>query len=137
MDGTMARRNGNQSLAGAIVRLALAGELERNGKLTMRAKLRAANEASLVVLLPVQLAMAHAGDAGTDGAWPTQQEYAVWWKVTERTAQREWARYRQLLGAEADPYALAKAIYAEYSTRLRERDLSVAYDAPETLLAAV
>jgi hypothetical protein len=93
--------------------------------------------ATKVVEIPVMLAIAHANGAGTDDEWPTQQEYADYWGFDERTAQRQWALYRSVLGAEADPVAVAQAIHRDYTARLRKRDaVAVAFDVPASLLVA-
>ena len=96
--------------------------------------MRATKLAAAAVSLPVQLAIATEQGAGADG-WPTQLEYAAWWKTSERSAQREWATFRKVFGPDADPYELAQLIAANYRTRLRDQDVSVAYDVPAELAA--
>lgn len=50
--------------------------------------------------------------------WPTQVEYATFWKVSERTAQREWARVKEAFPGEDGPERLARHVYAELGDRL-------------------
>jgi hypothetical protein len=93
--------------------------------------LKQMQRATKVVEVPVMLAIAHADGAGTGDEWPTQSEYAEWWGFDLRTAQRQWALYHQVLGEDADPREVAKAIHDKYSARLRKRDaVTVVLDVP-------
>jgi hypothetical protein len=105
------------SLIGVATLKAIEPVVNAGKKPGARDWMRASKLAAQAVLLPVQLAIANAHGAGADG-WPTQQEYAAWWKISERSAQREWAEFRQVFGAEADPYDLAQRIAANYGARL-------------------
>jgi len=75
--------------------------------------------------------------AKSDNGFPTQAGYATYWKQSERSAQREWERFRKAFPGEDGPERLARAIVAEYSRRLAEReDPSMAYSLPATLLTS-
>lgn len=50
--------------------------------------------------------------------WPTQVEYAERWNMSERSAQREWARFKEAFPNEDGPERLARHVYAEISERL-------------------
>ena len=119
-------------MARLIVQDAEARGVEPRARLT--AQLRLSRRAIEVAQIPIQLAIAHADGAGTGNAWPTQVEYATYWSVTERTAQRQWALFRSVFGG--DPYPLAEHIYTRYSASVRNRELSIAFDMPASLLAA-
>jgi hypothetical protein len=54
------------------------------------------------------------------GHWPSQAEYARYWNLKERTAQRHWAQFRDAFPGEETPERLAKLIFAEYQGRLSE-----------------
>ena len=107
---------------------------ERVGRIQV---LKQIQRATKIVEVPVMLAIAHANGAGTGDEWPTQAEYAEFWGFDLRTAQRQWALYRDVLGPEAEPLAVAKAIHNDYTARLRKRDaVTVVLDVPASLLAA-
>jgi hypothetical protein len=125
----------NGKPAGIVVSI-YPGIVRVEGRLDPLLALKLTRRAVEVVEIPLMLAIAHANGAGTDDEWPTQIEYAEFWKVTERTARRQWALYRTVFGPDADPYVLAKLMYAEYSARIRKRDFTVAFQAPASLLAA-
>jgi len=61
------------------------------------------------------------------GHWPTQPEYAAFWKITDRTAQRQWARFRQAFPDESSPDRLARLLQSEMGKRMAERDSSAAF----------
>lgn len=129
----------SDSLLGIATLRAIEPVVQSGKKPDWRDWLRATKAAADAVQLPVLLAIAHENKAGggdrADG-WPSQKEYAAWWKLSERSMQREWALYRRVFGAEADPYEAAKAIYANYTSRIRAQDVSVVYDVPAALVAA-
>lgn len=56
------------------------------------------------------------------GHWPTQPEYAAFWKITDRTAQRQWARFRQAFPDESSPDRLARWMVSELGRRMADRD---------------
>jgi hypothetical protein len=65
-------------------------------------------------------ALAHA--AHKLGRWPSQQEYAEYWKITDRTAQREWARFREVFPGAESPDDLARYLASELGKRMANRD---------------
>lgn len=83
----------------------------------------------------VALAIAALRGAATDGGWPTQAEYATYWKITERTAQREWALFRQAFPNETSPDRLARWLTVEYRRRLEQGDTSLVLSLPADALA--
>ena len=71
----------------------------------------------------------------SENGFPTQAEYARYWKQSERSAQREWDRFRKAFPNEEGPERLAKLLVTQYSKRLREReDPSIAFSLPATVL---
>jgi hypothetical protein len=94
------------------------------------------------ITLAVSLAVAQIRGVGEDGGWPTQVEYAGEFGMTERNAQREWARYRQVFGPQADPRELAGALLGVFPAQLArlaelnqvEEGLDLAVSAPADLL---
>lgn len=71
----------------------------------------------------------------SENGFPTQAEYAAYWKQSERSAQREWERFRKAFPQEEGPERLAKLLVAEYSRRLAEReDPSIAFALPASVL---
>jgi hypothetical protein len=72
------------------------------------------------------------------GRWPTQVDYAQYWKTSERTAQREWQRVEDVFG-EGQLDALARHIASELGHRLADRNAQAAacsVSMPPQLLAA-
>jgi hypothetical protein len=130
----MPRLPARDSLIASATQRAIEAQIEAGRKPGVRDWARASKAAADAVALPVAIAIAYEAGAGADG-WPSQLEYAAWWKVSERSAQREWATFRRVFGESVDPYELAQAIYANYRSRLRQQDVSVAYDLPSALLA--
>lgn len=113
------------------------GELSPEKAEKLFAQTEAAVTAARALQAPLGLAMARAlgADGSADGDWPNQAEYAEFMGVDERTAQREWARFKAVFD-DADPLPLAKLIYADYQARLRDRDYTVIYDVPARLAVA-
>ena len=73
-----------------------------------------------------------------DDGFPTQLDYAAYWKLSERTAQREWSLFKKAFPGEESPERLARWLPSEYASRLSKReDATVAFsaEAPATLLA--
>jgi Txe/YoeB family toxin of Txe-Axe toxin-antitoxin module len=66
--------------------------------------------------------------------FPTQAEYANYWKQSERSAQRDWERFRKAFPGEDGPERLARALVTDYSRRLSHQDPSVAFAMPATVL---
>lgn len=76
----------------------------------------------------------------SDEGFPSQLDYAAYWKLSERTAQREWALFKKAFPGEESPERLARWLMSEYASRLSKRqDASVAFsaEAPATLLTPV
>lgn len=71
-------------------------------------------------------ALAYAAHELNLGRWPTQVEYAAYWKMPERTAQREWALFRQAFPGEESPDRLARHIAAELGKRIAQRETTAA-----------
>lgn len=70
--------------------------------------------------------------------WPTQADYAAYWKITDRTAQREWALFRRAFPGEDGPDRIAQAIvHQQGARRVAENPASVmSLPAPPALTAA-
>lgn len=77
---------------------------------------KAFNTASKAMLTAVSLAYVAAQQDG----WPTQEQYARFWNVTDRTAQREWALFRQAFPTEPGPDRVAKMIFESNGRRLAQ-----------------
>lgn len=104
--------------------------LRAQGYSTIRA-VKAASDA-LTTVGALAIAAAH-----SDNGFPTQAEYAAYWKQSERSAQREWRRFKDAFPGEEGPERLARLLVAEYSRRLAEReDPSIAFSLPASLVAA-
>lgn len=73
----------------------------------------------------------------SENGFPTQAEYAAYWKQSERSAQREWNQFRKAFPDEEGPERLAKVLLSQYTRRVAEReDPSVAFSLPASVLAA-
>jgi hypothetical protein len=68
--------------------------------------------------------------------YPTQAEYAEYWKITDRTAQREWALFRRAFPEEESPERLAQWLRAEMSKRIDQHTSALAVAAPPDLQLA-
>lgn len=55
------------------------------------------------------------------GRFPTQAEYADYWDMSERKAQREWATFRRAFPTEDSPERLARWLLSEISTRIEAK----------------
>lgn len=99
--------------------------LRHSGLGSMRANVAAA-EACAVIL---KLAEARAAL----GSWPSQADYAKHWRISERSAQREWAKFRRGFPNETDPERLARWLYSEVSDRL-DRTSVLTVTAPRDLV---
>ena len=84
-------------------------------------QLKATKKAAEAVATLACLAIAAEKGGAADGGWPTQAEYAAYWKLSERQAQREWQLVKRAFPGEDGPDRLAKALWVEYRTRLIER----------------
>ncbi len=73
----------------------------------------------------------------SENGFPTQAEYAAYWKQTERSAQRDWQRFREAFPTEESPERLARWLVSEYGKRLTEReDPGFAFSLPASVLTA-
>ena len=102
-------------------------------------QLRATKEAAEAVSTIGCLAIAHNMGAGEGGRWPTQYEYAAYWKVTLRRAEREWALVRRAFPGEKGPDRMAKIVALEFARRLESSGPGAAFSVPyagEVALAA-
>jgi hypothetical protein len=59
--------------------------------------------------------------------WPTQREYAKYWKLPQRTAEKQWADWRKAFSFlnEQTPDRMARAVANEYQGQLRKRDATM------------
>ena len=130
------------NLAGAVLRLVLMatrsqtlGEvaflnLQAKGYGRIRAMKKAAEALTTVSCLAIAASRSENG-------FPTQAQYAAYWKQNERSTQRDWERFREAFPGEKGPERLAKALVAEYSRRLSQHeDPGFAFSLPATLLTA-
>ena len=104
--------------------------------------LRAAGYSTVRAMKGAADALATAGTlaiaaAHSDNGFPTQAEYAAYWKQSERSAQREWERFRKAFPQEDGPERLAKILLSQYTRRVSEReDPSIAFALPASVLTA-
>lgn len=70
------------------------------------------------------------------GRWPTQTEYAEWWKITDRSVQREWALVRQAFPGEESPERLARWVLSEVSSRIEEPSSALSVPMPASVAFA-
>jgi len=96
----------------SIIELAIRN-LVAGGMSPTKASLKGAQAAVLV------WALGHA--AHELGRWPTQAEYAAFWGISERTAQREWVLFGQAFPGEQSPERLARHIVAELGKRIGDK----------------
>jgi hypothetical protein len=68
--------------------------------------------------------------------WPNQAEYASFWEISERQAQREWARFREAFPTEESPERLARWLYSEVASRIEDRSSVLSVTAPPELQPA-
>jgi hypothetical protein len=86
--------------------------------------------------LAVAIALAICAADHEDG-WPDQTEYAAYWRISERSAQREWAQFREAFPDSAGPEQLARYIHAEVGRKLKRNAASAfSLPAPAALAAA-
>jgi len=84
----------------------------------MRATVNAGKICTMIVCLAIA--------ARELGHWPSQADYADYWKQSLRSAQREWALFHRAFPDEKSPDRIAQRLFAEMSARL---------DDPKTPLA--
>lgn len=71
------------------------------------------------------------------GSWPNQTEYAEFWGISERTAQREWAAFRNGFPDEESPERLARWLYSEVSEKIANKAAALTVEVkPEVLQPA-
>jgi hypothetical protein len=58
----------------------------------------------------------------SENGFPTQADYAKFWKQTERSAQRDWQRFREAFPSEESPERLARWLVSEHGPLLAKRD---------------
>jgi len=68
--------------------------------------------------------------------WPTQAEYADYWRISERSAQREWAVFREAFPGEDSPERLARWMLSEMSARIEDQSSALTVTAPADLIPA-
>lgn len=90
--------------------------------------LKASEKASEILTTAACLAIATHRGAADDGGWPTQAEYARYWKISERQAQREWAVFKQAFGETPD--RLARFLVTEYCGRVATEDPTFVFSVP-------
>lgn len=62
--------------------------------------------------------------------WPTQADYAEYWRIPERTAQREWAAVRAAFPTEQTPDRLAQRVRATVAGQRLAETPSAAFSVP-------
>jgi hypothetical protein len=131
-------------LAGAVLRLVLMaarsptlGEVAfRNLEAAGYGRIRAMKKASEALTTLSCLAIAA---SRSENGFPTQADYAAYWNQTERSAQRDWQRFREAFPTEESPERLARWLVSEYGRRLAEHDdpgFAFTLPADATILAA-
>lgn len=72
------------------------------------------------------------------GDWPSQVEYAAYWKVSERSAQREWEAFREAFPGEESPDRLARHLRSQVIGSRLKSEPAAAYGLPfpQDLVAA-
>jgi hypothetical protein len=68
--------------------------------------------------------------------WPTQTEYAAYWKISERKAQQEWALFRRAFPGEESPDRIARWLHNELGRRVEEKTAPLTVPAPPDLVLA-
>lgn len=63
------------------------------------------------------------------GYWPSQMEYAAYWRASDRTTQRDWQRFRAAFPDEESPDRLAELLRA-HALGERLQDPSAAFAVP-------
>ncbi|HWE07807.1 MAG TPA: hypothetical protein VG325_00540 [Solirubrobacteraceae bacterium] len=90
--------------------------------------IRSMTKAAAAVTVGMSLALA----TEKLGRFPTQVEYTEWARMSERSAQREWALFLKAFPTERSPERLARWFLSEFHGRLDERPpavFSVAFEA--------
>jgi hypothetical protein len=98
----------------------LSARVEAGEDTGVLAQVKLLKQAAAATATVAALAIADAFDAGANG-WPTQAEFAAYWKVTERHAQNEWAQFRRAFPTEESPDRLAKVVRDIARAKLADR----------------
>ena len=69
--------------------------------------------------------------------WPSQVEYAAYWKMSERKAQQEWALFRRAFPGEDSPDRIARWVANEVGTRVEAHTAALTVPAPPELALAI
>jgi hypothetical protein len=107
--------------------------LQAAGYGRMRAMKKAAEACTTIGCLAIAAARSEDG-------FPTQEDYAAYWKQSYRSVQRDWARFREAFPTEDGPERLARHVVSEFAARLAEREdtaIAATLPADATILAAV
>jgi len=72
----------------------------------------------------------------SENGWPTQAQYAAYWKMDERTAQREWSRFREAFPEEGTPDRLAQAMVLDFGARMAQAKPAAGLSLPADLVTA-
>lgn len=68
--------------------------------------------------------------------YPTQAEYAEYCKISERSAQREWALFKQAFPNEESPERLSRWMLSEINRRIEDSSTALSVSAPPDLITA-
>jgi hypothetical protein len=119
------RRYAACNVAKSVKDLPLTGvaylNLKAQGVGTTRAILDAAKVCETIVCW----ALAHQ-DLALGADWPTQIQYAEYWKINERTVRRELDRFSKAFPREESPERLARWVQSVAAERLNRDDFSPA-----------
>jgi hypothetical protein len=131
------RMKASPTLAEVATRNLLAAR-EASGKtrLSMREQFKCAKLAADAVATIACLAITAEALGRDRSTWPTQQEYADFWKVNVRHAQRQWALVKQAFPGEDGPDRLAQHLWANWRRDLARRRSDFALSVPAEGLVA-
>lgn len=108
-----------------LAELAAANLIASDPKLgQLRAAVKGAQAIATVVALGVVARERAYGD------WPSQADYAGYWEISERNAQREWAHFRRAFPHEDSPDRLARVLLEKHGTELVEGGAGFAFALP-------
>jgi hypothetical protein len=68
--------------------------------------------------------------------WPTQADYAAYWELNRRTAERHWATFREAFGDQADINDVAKHLRDQLGSRIDRSSAALSAPAPPELQPA-
>lgn len=104
--------------------------LAASGDRGIASQLKATKRGASAAVTVACLAIAAINDAAQDGGWPTQADYAEYWRRDLRHTQREWALVREAFPGEDGPDRLARIIALDYRQRLAEDGPTAALSFP-------